>query len=64
MSKRIIACVLPCLMLWMGLCAFGQGGGRGAAAPLPDNPQSLAHIDVAKKIANGDPVLMNPWNFF
>jgi metallo-beta-lactamase class B len=71
MSKRIIACVVPCLMLCTWISAFAQGGerGRGAAAtqttsPLPDNPQSLAHIDAAKKIANGDPVLMTPVNFF
>jgi len=69
MSKRIIACVVPCLMLCTWLSAFGQGGERGREATqttskLPDNPQSLAHIDAAKKIANGDPVLMTPVNFF
>jgi len=71
MSKRIIVCVAPCLMLCAWLSAFGQGAerGRGAQAtqttsPLPENPQSLAHIEAAKKIANGDPVLMTPVNFF
>jgi len=49
------------------LSAFGQGGRGGATqttSPLPDNPQSLAHIDAARKIANDDPVLMTPLNFF
>jgi len=73
MSKRIIASVVPCLMLCAGLSAFAQEGARGrGAAPqatqttsrFPDNAQSLAHIAAAKKIANGDPVLMNPLNFF
>ena len=71
MSKRVITCMVLCLMLFTCFPVFGQGGerGRGGAAtqttsPLPDNPQSLAHIDAAKKMANGDPVLMNPVNFF
>lgn len=71
MSKRIICCVLPCLMLCLTLAAFGQAppagqaGGRGAApAPRPDNPQSLAHIAAAKKIAGNDQFLKYPYDFF
>ena len=71
MSKKIIRYVLPCLMLCAILSAFGQEGARGQAgargaapAPRPDNPQSLAHIDAAKKIAGSNPALMNPYNFF
>ena len=68
MSKRIITCAVPCLMLCTWLSAFGQGErGREATqttSKLPDNPQSLAHIEAAKKMANGDPVLMTPVNFF
>jgi metallo-beta-lactamase class B len=71
MSKRVMACGIPCLMLWAWPCAFGQEGGRGKAAQsnttrseLPDNPQSLAHIEAAKKLAGNDPVLMSSWNFF
>src|SRR5213593_793758 len=43
--------------------AAAQAGGRGAAPPArPDNAQSLAHIEAAKKIAGAD--LMAPFNFF
>ena len=39
--------------------------GRGAAAaPRPDNPQSLAHVDAAKKLAGTDPWLLSPYNFY
>jgi len=77
MSKRVMACVVPCLMLYAWLCAFGQEGGLGkkggggvdpqsstTRSERPDNPDSLAHIDAAKKLAGGDPALMNVWNFF
>jgi metallo-beta-lactamase class B len=38
---------------------------RGAPqAPRPDNAQSLAHINAAKKIAADDSFLANPLNFF
>src|SRR5215813_1213975 len=72
MSKRIIFCLVLCVLICMALVGFaqdrggaGQRGERGApAAPKPDNPQSLAHIDAAKKIAGTDAFLMNPYNFF
>ena len=75
MSKRIMACVVPCLMLstWFfafGIDAFAQegrggkkGGGRNIS-DLPDNAQSLGHIEAAKKLAGDDPVLMKTWTFF
>src|SRR5579883_154857 len=51
------------LMLSFAVAASGQG--RGAPEPpRPDNPQSLAHIDAAKKIAGTDPFLLNPYNFY
>src|SRR5262252_8837123 len=30
----------------------------------PDNPQSLAHIDAAKKLAGTDPWLLSPYGFY
>jgi metallo-beta-lactamase class B len=42
-----------------------QAPGRGAAAPpKPDNPQSLAHIEAAKKLAGADPWLQSPYTFY
>ncbi len=35
-----------------------------AAAQRPDNPQSLAHIDAAKKLAGNDQWLLSPYNFY
>src|SRR5206468_11265525 len=74
MPKKIICCVLPVLMMTAMFTAFaqapagagGQAGARGAAppAPRPDNPQSLARIDAAKKLAGNDPMLTPPYNFF
>jgi metallo-beta-lactamase class B len=71
MPKRARAGVVFCLMLCMSLCAFGQEGGRGKKgdggrnlSDLPDNAQSRAHIEAAKKLAGGDPVLMKTWTFF
>src|ERR1700677_3496033 len=69
MSKRMILCVLPCLVLWPLPSAFGQAAGRGKGAPTVtrspgDNPESLAHIEAARKLAGSDPVLTTPFNFF
>lgn len=72
MSKRIMTWVVPCLMLctWFfafGIGAYGQGkkgdGGRNLS-DLPDNDQSRAHIEAAKKLAGDDPQLMKTWTFF
>src|ERR1700751_2939492 len=63
MSKLIIVCAGMCLMISMTVLAYGQG--RGAVEPPhPDNPQSLAHVQAAKKIAGNDPLLAGPLNFY
>jgi len=62
MSKKIISCVWPCLILTMAISSFGQAPRGAAPPPRPDNAQSLAHIDAAKKIAGTD--LTAPFNFF
>jgi metallo-beta-lactamase class B len=52
-------------ILLIGLSAGMALGQRGAPQPnRPDNPQSLAHIDAAKKTAGDDAFLANPYNFF
>ena len=38
--------------------------GPAAAAPRPDNPQSLTHVDAAKKLAGNDPWLLSPYTFY
>src|SRR5712691_10276375 len=62
MSKKIIGCVWPCLILTMAVSSFGQAPRGAAPPPRPDNAQSLAHIEAAKKIAGTD--LTAPFNFF
>src|SRR5437588_3013393 len=63
MSKRIIVCAALCLTVSLSVLAYGQG--RGAVEPPhPDNPQSLAHVQAAKKIAGNDPLLSGPLNFY
>jgi len=69
MSKKIIFSVVLCIILCVAVVASAQdrgGAGERGAPPAakPDNPQSLAHIDAAKKIAGNDAFLMNPYNFF
>jgi metallo-beta-lactamase class B len=42
-----------------------QAPARGAAAaPKPDTPQSLAHLEAAKKLAGTDPWLLSPYTFY
>jgi metallo-beta-lactamase class B len=56
---------IQCLILSTSVAVYAQRGERGAPqAPKPDNAQSLAHLDTAKKIAGSDPFLANPYNFF
>ncbi len=72
MSKRIVAYLVPCLMLCACFVAFESGtfaqdkkGGRGQnISNLPDNDQSRAHIAAAKKLAGDDPVLAKTFTFF
>src|SRR5436190_18687656 len=53
---------LQCLILAAAVRLYAQ---RGAPqAPRPDNAQSLAHINAAKKLAADDSFLANPYNFF
>ena len=60
MSKRIFLC-LP-VVLCVAVTAFAQ---RGRGEPQrPDNPQSLVHVDAAKKLAGNDTFLAIPLNFF
>ncbi len=64
MTKSIIVASVLCFIVGAAFGA-GQRGERGAPQPpRPDNPQSLAHIDSAKKLAGDDPFLANPLNFF
>ena len=56
---------VQCLILSTAVSVYAQRGERGAQqAPLPDNAQSLAHINAAKQLAAGDSFLANPNNFF
>src|SRR5437879_9256173 len=65
MSKRKFLYVAVCMVLSVAVAAFAQRGGRGAPEPQrPDNPQSLVHVDAAKKLAGNDPFLAKPLDFF
>jgi metallo-beta-lactamase class B len=47
----------PTLILFAALLAMGQ-------SPRPGNPQSLAHVEAAKKLAGSDTWLQGPFNFY
>ena len=71
MSMKTICSALSCVIFAAALPAAGQapaagqGAGRGAPpAPRPDNPQSLAYIDAARKLAGDDTLLRSPYNFY
>src|SRR5262249_19419093 len=66
MQKRNIVCIVTCWLLFSSAInfAFGQTRGTAPAAPKPETPQSLMHIDAAKKIVGTDTFLANPFNFF
>jgi len=72
MFKKIVVGGLSSLTLSLVLVIGGQAQGNGQrqggppapAAPKPDNPQSLAHIDAARRLAGTDPFLKNPFDFF
>ena len=62
-SKLFIG--MQCAILSTAVTVYAQRGERGAPQPpKPDNAQSLAHLDTAKKIAGSDAFLANPYNFF
>ena len=64
MSRKFLI-LLQCSILSASLTVYAQRGDRGAPpAPKPDNAQSLAHTNAAKKIAGDDAFLANPYNFF
>src|SRR5437016_1816800 len=53
---------LRCVILSAAVSLYAQ---RGAPqAPQPDNAQSLAHINAAKRLTADDSFLANPNNFF
>jgi metallo-beta-lactamase class B len=63
--SRTFRILLQCSILSASVSAYAQRGDRGAPpAPKPDNAQSLAHTNAAKKIAGDDAFLANPYNFF
>jgi metallo-beta-lactamase class B len=62
MSKRSSISVSIVMLFSLAVNTYAQ---RGAPQPQrPDNPQSLVHVDAAKKLAGDDPFLANPLNFF
>ncbi len=63
-SLNFKAWILPCLMVALGVTAFGQSGGgrRQANAPQPDNDRSRAYIESARRLAGGD--VTAPFNFY
>ena len=70
MSTRMFCSALVSLTLSAALSvtlsagARQTAGSRGAPAPLPDNPQSLAHVEAARKLAGSDSWLQAPFNFY
>jgi metallo-beta-lactamase class B len=63
--SRTFRILLQCSILSASVSAYAQRGDRGAPpAPKPDNAQSMAHTNAAKKIAGDDAFLANPYNFF
>jgi len=52
------------LLLWISPAGLAVAQRGAPQASRPDNPQSLAHIDAAKKAAGNDTFLANPYNFF
>ena len=72
MSRGNVVSLLPYLTLCTAVFAFGQAAERGGGAPrepltasrLPNNAQSTAHIEAARKLADGDPVFTRAWSFF
>ncbi|PYR96434.1 MAG: hypothetical protein DMG16_27840, partial [Acidobacteria bacterium] len=62
MLRKQILFVVPFLLLGLDFVALGQQ--RNAIPQKPDNPQSLVHVDAAKKLAGNDTFLLKPFNFY
>src|SRR5262249_26612385 len=62
MLKNSILFVALCSMLSMAIVALGQQ--RATIPQKPDNPQSLVHVEAAKKLAGNDQFLLKPYNFY
>ncbi|PYS15150.1 MAG: hypothetical protein DMG15_05680 [Acidobacteria bacterium] len=62
MLRKQILFVVPFLLLGLDFVALGQQ--RNAIPQKPDNPQSLVHVDTAKKLAGNDAFLLKPFNFY
>jgi metallo-beta-lactamase class B len=61
-TRTFIIIGLQYLILSNAVSLYAQ---RGAPqAPLPDNAQSIEHINTAKRLATADSFLANPINFF
>ena len=64
MNMRATTRPFRILLIWLSLGTMGVAQ-RGAPQPnRPDTPQSLLHLDAAKKTAGDDAFLANPYNFF
>jgi metallo-beta-lactamase class B len=62
MAKRNFLCLAGCVIVFIAVTAFAQ---RGRGEPQrPDNPQSLVHVEAAKKLAGNDAFLAKPLDFF
>ena len=60
-KRSLVASLCLALGLVLSLTTVAHSQGRGAVEPPhPDNPQSLAHVAAAKKLAGSDPLLAGP----
>jgi metallo-beta-lactamase class B len=68
MSKKALAARLlfSVIVAIFAACGYVAAQGQAAAppAPRPDNPESLRHINAAKKLAGNDAVLALPFQFY
>ena len=62
-SRQSWGYAITCCMA-MSIHLAAQGPARGAAAPRPDNEQSLAHVNAAKTLAGTDAWLDAPFRFY
>src|SRR5678810_123134 len=64
MNMRATTRPFRILLMWLCLGTMGFAQRGAPQASRPDNPQSLRHLDAAKKTAGDDTFLANPYNFF